>query len=127
MQVSTPAAIRGSPDRMSSVVNVSSYSRTASASRPSACDAGRDPRGAAGQVGAVGGGTAVAHHLTRDGGRGAVEAPGDLRVGQVVGQPLGDLLAFLLGEPGSRHRDLLGSSAVDRIAFTPDHCTAPAR
>ena len=47
-QVSTPAAIRGSPDRMSRVVNVSSYSRTASASRPSACDAGRDPRGAAG-------------------------------------------------------------------------------
>jgi hypothetical protein len=37
---------------------------------------------------------------------GPVEASGDLRVGEVVGQAQRDLLAFLLGEPASRHRDL---------------------
>lgn len=63
--------------------------------------------GAVGQVGTVGGRTAVPHHLTRDRRGRAVETPGDLRVGEPVGQPQRDLLAVLLGEPASRHRDLL--------------------
>lgn len=63
--------------------------------------------GAVGQVGAVGGGAAVAHHLARDRRGGAVQAPGDLGVGEAVGQSQRDLLAFLLGEPASRHRGLL--------------------
>src|SRR4029077_19357366 len=64
--------------------------------------------GAVGQVGAVGGGAAVPHHLTRDRRGRTVQASGDLGVGKAVSQPQRDLLALLLGEPASRHRDLLG-------------------
>jgi hypothetical protein len=66
--------------------------------------------GAVGQVGAVGGGAAVAHHLTRDHRGQAIDEPGDLRVGEAVGQaqraicwrscwmglPLGIAVSFVL-------------------------------
>ncbi len=63
--------------------------------------------GAVGQVGAVGGGAAVAHDLARDGRGRAVEAAGDLRVGEAVGQSQRDVLTLPLGESASRHRGLL--------------------
>jgi hypothetical protein len=75
--------------------------------------------GAVGQIGAVGGGAAVAHHLTRDRRGRTVEAPGDLGVGEAVGQPQRDLLAFLLGEPASRHRDLLGDLSWRSLILPP--------
>ncbi len=50
--------------------------------------------GAVGQVGAVGGGAAVAHHLTSDRRGRTVEAPGDLGVREAVGRHQRDLLAF---------------------------------
>ncbi len=43
----TRAIILGVPDCMKTVVSVSSYARTASASRPCSCAAARGPRGAA--------------------------------------------------------------------------------
>ncbi|WP_245691401.1 serine hydrolase domain-containing protein [Sinosporangium album] len=49
-----------------------------------------------GQAGAVGGGAAVAHHLTRDRRGRTVKTSGDLRVGETVGQSQRDLLAVLL-------------------------------
>ena len=70
--------------------------------------------GAVRQVGAVGDGTAVPHHLARDRRGGAVEASGDLGIGEAVGQPRRDLLAFLLGESASRHRGLLRGPRVSR-------------
>src|SRR6185436_7251275 len=51
----------------------------------------------------------VPHHLTRDRRGRAIDASGDLRVGDAVGHPQRDLLAFLLAEPASWHRDLLGA------------------
>jgi hypothetical protein len=76
-------------------------------------------RGAVGQVGAVGGGAAIAPDLARDRRGGAIDAPRNLRVGEAVGDPLRDLLAFLLGEPASRHRptSFVRLDAVS-IAFT---------
>jgi hypothetical protein len=62
---------------------------------------------AMGQVSAVGGGSVVSHHFARDRRSRTTNASGDLRVGEVVGQPQCDLLAFLLGEPASWHPDLL--------------------
>ncbi|GAA3782111.1 hypothetical protein GCM10022225_83140 [Plantactinospora mayteni] len=81
-------------------------------------------------VSPIAAGAAVARHLAADGRPGPTQLAGDLGVAEPGRQSGGDALAFLMGQPTSRHPVLPFAASTDgtRQCVHPQyHCTTDIR